>query len=133
MAFVNLSLLLGTLLIGIPIALHLVMRQQPKQLQFPAVRFIRKRHEANRRTLRLRHWILLLLRCLVLALCALALARPSVSSSDVRQLDCHDGPGIARVVAGPALAGGRLDPPGPLAARDTRLDACRWRSRPSAP
>ena len=81
MAFVNLSLLLGTLLIGIPIALHLVMRQQPKQLQFPAVRFIRKRHEANRRTLRLRHWILLLLRCLVLALFALALARPSVSSS----------------------------------------------------
>ncbi len=82
MAFVNLSLLLGTLLIGIPIALHLVMRQQPKQLQFPAVRFIRKRHEANRRTLRLRHWILLLLRCLVLALGALALARPSVSSTE---------------------------------------------------
>ena len=31
MAFVNLSLLLGTLLIGIPILLHLVMRQKPKQ------------------------------------------------------------------------------------------------------
>jgi hypothetical protein len=81
MAFVNLSLLLGTMLVGIPIILHLVMRQKPKQLVFPAVRFLQKRHESNRRTLRLRHWLLLLLRCLVIALAALALARPSVSSS----------------------------------------------------
>ena len=81
MAFVNLSLLLGTMLIGVPIMLHLVMRQKPKQLVFPAIRFIQKRHESNRRTLRLRHWLLLLLRCLVVALAALALARPSVSSN----------------------------------------------------
>ena len=81
MAFVNLSLVLGTMLVGIPIILHLVMRQKPKQLIFPAVRFIQKRHESNRRTLRLRHWLLLLLRCLVIALAALALARPSVSSN----------------------------------------------------
>ncbi len=81
MAFVNLSLVLGTLLIGLPILLHLVMRQKPRKLVFPAIRFIRKRHESNRRTLRLRHWLLLLLRCLAIALAALALARPSVSSS----------------------------------------------------
>ncbi len=80
MAFVNLSLLLGTLLVGIPILLHLLMRQKPRKLIFPAMRFIRKRHEMNRRTLRLRQWLLLLLRCLVIALAALALARPSVSS-----------------------------------------------------
>ncbi len=81
MAFVNLSLVLGTLLIGVPILLHLVMRQKPRKLVFPAIRFIQKRHESNRRTLRLRHWLLLLLRCLAIALAALALARPSVSSS----------------------------------------------------
>ncbi len=80
MAFVNLSLLFGTLLVGIPIVLHLVMRQKPKQLVFPAIRFLQKRQETNRRTLRLRHWLLLLLRCLAVALVAVALARPSVSS-----------------------------------------------------
>jgi hypothetical protein len=80
MAFVNLSLLLGTLLVGLPIVLHLVMRQKPKQLVFPAIRFIQKRQETNRRSLRLRHLLLLLLRCLVVVLAALALARPSVSS-----------------------------------------------------
>ena len=81
MAFVNASLLLGTLLIGVPIALHLLMRQKPKHLVFPAVQFIRKREESNRRTLRLRQWLLLLLRCLVITLAALALARPSVASA----------------------------------------------------
>ena len=81
MAFVNLSLLFGTMLVAVPVVLHLVMRQKPKQLAFPALQFVRKRRESNRRTLRLRHWLLLLLRCLLIGLAALALARPSVSSS----------------------------------------------------
>lgn len=80
MAFVNLSLLIGGVLLAIPIVLHLVMRQQPKQLPFPAVRFIRRRRDTNRRQLQLRHWLLLLLRCLLIAMLALALSRPSVHS-----------------------------------------------------
>ena len=35
MAFVNLSLLLGGAFVAIPIVLHLIMRQRPKQLVFP--------------------------------------------------------------------------------------------------
>jgi len=80
MALVNFSLLLGGLLLAIPILLHLVMRQQPKQLIFPALRFVKQRQDANRRQLQLRHWALLLLRCLAIALLAAALARPSVPS-----------------------------------------------------
>ncbi|MCU0978970.1 MAG: BatA domain-containing protein [Pirellulaceae bacterium] len=80
MAFVNFSLLLGGTLLAIPIVLHLVMRQQPKQLVFPALRFIKQRQDANRRQLQLRHWLLLFLRCLAIALLAVALARPSVPS-----------------------------------------------------
>ena len=80
MAFVNLSLLLGTLLVTIPIVLHLAMRQKPKKLIFPAIRFIQKRQQTNRRSLRMRHWLLLLLRCLAIVAAALALARPSVGS-----------------------------------------------------
>ncbi|MCH5373461.1 MAG: BatA domain-containing protein, partial [Planctomycetes bacterium] len=57
-----------------------VMRQQPKQLVFPAIRFIKQRRDTNRRQLQLRHWLLLLLRCLAIALLAATLARPSVHS-----------------------------------------------------
>ncbi len=83
MAFVNLSLLIGGLFTAIPIVLHLVMRQKPKQLTFPALQFLNQRRETNRRTLKLRHWLLLALRCLAVAVVVLALARPSVDSTAV--------------------------------------------------
>lgn len=81
MAFVNLSLLLGGLLTAIPVLLHLVMRQQPKRLVFPALQFLRQRRETNRRKLQLKHWLLLGLRCGAIVLLALAFARPSVLSA----------------------------------------------------
>src|SRR4051812_42997942 len=80
MAFVNISLLLAGVFIAVPIVLHLMMRQRPKQQLFPALRFIRERKLANQRRLQLRHWLLLALRCGVVGLFALALARPSVAS-----------------------------------------------------
>ena len=81
MAFVNLSLLLGGLLTAIPVVLHLIMRQQPKRLIFPAMQFLRQRRETNRRKLQLKHWLLLGLRCGAIVLLALAFARPSVLSA----------------------------------------------------
>jgi hypothetical protein len=83
MAFVNLTLLVGGACVAIPVVLHLIMRQKPRQLVFPALRFIQQRRIANQRRLNLRHWILLALRCGAIALLALALARPSVASAAV--------------------------------------------------
>ena len=80
MAFVNASLLLGGMLMAVPVILHLMMRQKPRPLVFPAIRFVQQRRESNRRTLRLRHWLLLLLRALLIVLLAAAIARPSVDS-----------------------------------------------------
>jgi hypothetical protein len=78
MTFLNVALLGGAGLVAIPIILHLIMRQRPKLLEFPALRFIRKRYDTNQRRLRLRHLLLLLLRAGAIALLALALARPSI-------------------------------------------------------
>lgn len=78
MTFVTSSLLAGSALIAVPIILHLIMRRKPMLLEFPALRFIQKRHDANRRRLRLRHLLLLLLRAGAIALLAFALARPSM-------------------------------------------------------
>lgn len=80
---VNPTLLFGVLAAGVPIVLHLVMRQQPRHLEFPALRFVQVRQTANRRKLQLRHLILLLLRIAALCLLAAALARPSFKSSGV--------------------------------------------------
>lgn len=83
MTFLNITLLGGAGMIALPIVLHLIMRRKPKRLVFPALRFVRKRHETNQRRLRLRHLLLLLLRAAAIALLAFALARPSVTLSGV--------------------------------------------------
>lgn len=68
----------GLGLTAVPIVLHLVMRQKPRLLEFPALRFVQKRHETNQRRLRLRHLLLLMLRSAAILLLGLALARPSI-------------------------------------------------------
>ncbi len=78
MTFVTPALLAGAALVAVPIVLHLIMRQKPKRLEFPALRFVAKRHETNQRRMRLRHLLLLLLRAGAIALLALALARPTL-------------------------------------------------------
>jgi hypothetical protein len=81
LTFLTPLMLAGAVLIAAPIILHLVMRQQPKHLIFPALRFIRLRNDSNKRRLKLRHLLLLALRCGAIVFLALALARPSVQSA----------------------------------------------------
>ncbi len=71
----------GGLLVAIPVVLHLMMRPKPKILTFPAVRFLQQMERSSKRSLQLRHWLLLLLRCLLLLAVAAAFARPSASTA----------------------------------------------------
>ncbi|MCS6850027.1 MAG: BatA domain-containing protein [Gemmataceae bacterium] len=83
MSVIHPLLLGGLVLVGLPVLLHLIMRQKPKHLLFPAFRFLLARHRTNRRKLRLRHLVLLLLRMLLIAAFCLALARPTVFSEEL--------------------------------------------------
>jgi hypothetical protein len=76
MTFIHPLLLGGLALLGLPVVIHLIMRQQPRHLLFPALRFLKLQQRTNQRKLRLRHLLLLLLRMLLIALMCLALARP---------------------------------------------------------
>lgn len=78
MSFIHFSLLGGLFLIGIPILLHLILKQKPKQLPFPAFRFLKQRQLINRRRLRLQQILLLALRMVLIALMVLAMSRPQV-------------------------------------------------------
>src|SRR5262249_53821905 len=74
MTFLHPLLLGGLALAGIPVLIHLMMRQKPKRLPFPAFRFLLQKHRTNQTRLRLRHLLLLLLRMAIIALLCLALA-----------------------------------------------------------
>ncbi|HEY7422987.1 MAG TPA: BatA domain-containing protein [Gemmataceae bacterium] len=92
MSFIHGYLLAGLLLVGVPALLHLLMRQKPRHLSFPAFRFLRQRHLINRRKLRLQHLLLLLLRMGVIAALCLALARPRVAAERVAALFNNERP-----------------------------------------
>jgi hypothetical protein len=81
MTFLHIAFLGGIAAVAVPIVLHLIMRQQPKHLEFPALRFIHQRKDANRRRMKFRQLLLLLLRCAAIFLLAMALARPSMQAA----------------------------------------------------
>lgn len=68
-------------LVGLPILLHLIMKQEPRRLLFPAIRFLEKRRKINQRKMRLRHFLLLLMRMLLIALFGLALFQPQLAGT----------------------------------------------------
>jgi hypothetical protein len=73
-------LIAGAALVGLPILLHLIMKQEPKRLSFPAFRFLKQKLKTNQRKLRLRHFLLLALRMLIIALFCLTLYQPTFKS-----------------------------------------------------
>lgn len=76
MTFVFPILLGGLALAGIPILLHLIVRQKPMRLPFPAFRFLVQQRRSNLRKLRLRHLLLMALRVFLIVAMCLLLARP---------------------------------------------------------
>src|SRR3569623_1071240 len=79
-SLIHAGLAAGTALAALPVILHLFMKQTPKHIIFPALRLIRERQKRSKKRLRVKNWLLLLARMALLALLALALARPSFVS-----------------------------------------------------
>jgi hypothetical protein len=79
LTFLTPLLLAGAALTAVPILIHLIMRQKPKHLLFPAFRFLLQKHRTTVQKLRLRHILLLAMRILLILLICGALARPELS------------------------------------------------------
>jgi len=83
MIFLHPWLLAGLLAAGVPLLLHLVQRREPPTIVFPAVRYLLDATREHQRRLRIRHWLLLLLRTLLIVALVLAAAGPTVRRSGV--------------------------------------------------
>ena len=76
MQFLNPALVAGTLLFAVPLVIHLLNRQRHKTRPWAAMEFLLRAYQKQRNRLRNENLLLLLLRCLVPILLALAIARP---------------------------------------------------------
>ena len=81
LSVVHLGLVAGVALAAIPVIIHMVMRQRPKHVIFPALRLLKARQKQTTRRLRIRQWALLASRMGVICLMALCLARPTCNTT----------------------------------------------------
>ena len=86
MGFLNPLLLFGLAAVSVPIIIHLLNRRKFQKVVWAAMRFIQASVERNQRWMRVEDLILLVLRCALLALLALALARPAFKNAGAQFL-----------------------------------------------
>lgn len=83
LSFANSALLWGTLLFSVPLIIHLLNRRRYKVVRWAAQEFLLLAYQRTRRRLTLESLLLLLARCLLIVLLAIALAQPFVPGGNV--------------------------------------------------
>ncbi len=81
MSFLNPLLLFGLLGVSAPIIIHLLAKKQIKRVVWAAMKFLKVTVQRNQRKMNLEDIILLILRCALVCMLALALARPALKRS----------------------------------------------------
>src|SRR5262249_43731832 len=81
MNFLNPLFLFGLAAAAVPGLIHLFPPRKAREVRFPSLDFLSEVNQSEIRRLRLKQWLLLLLRTLAVALLALAMARPSLRGS----------------------------------------------------
>ena len=76
MAFLAPLVWLGLATLAVPVIIHMIQRERSEVIEFPSLMFLRRIPYHSFRRQRIRHWLLLLLRCAAIALLLAAFARP---------------------------------------------------------
>ncbi len=114
MTFLNPIVLLGLAAAGIPLIIHLFNFRRPQRIDFSSLAFVKELQQTTMRRVRIKQWLLLLMRTLALAALVLAFARPTLTGGLAA--------GLTGIVGGDAAAaiGIVLDNSRSMDVRDTR-------------
>ncbi|MFH0943808.1 MAG: BatA domain-containing protein [Planctomycetota bacterium] len=123
-SFGNGALLWGTLLFTVPLIIHLLNRRRYRVIRWAAQAFLLQAYQRTRRRLTLESLLLLLLRCLLVILLALALARPFVPSSSLLAVLSHSKRQVVLVID-TSYSMGRTDSGGETVLERAKTQAAR--------
>lgn len=106
LTFINPAMAIGALAIAIPIAIHLLTRRTPVLITFPTLRFLYKAHANQSRLFRIRHYLLLFIRTLIILLVLFAFLRPVLSKGTLAATKAPEGGAAAIVIVDTSLSMG---------------------------
>ena len=86
MTFLSPSILWGLLAISIPIIIHLISLRHTRDTEFSTLRFIKSLKHETIRNLRIKQWLLLLLRTIAILFLILMFARPLMTGTSTGKL-----------------------------------------------
>jgi hypothetical protein len=81
MTFLNPFVLFGLAAAGIPILLHLLNLRRLKTIEFSTLSFLKELQKTSIRRVKIRQWLLLALRTLLVALLVMAFSRPTLKGT----------------------------------------------------
>lgn len=83
MIFLNPAILFGLLAASIPVIIHLFNLRKLKKIEFSTLTFLKELQKNKIRKIKLKQWILLLLRVLIILFLVMAFARPALQSVQI--------------------------------------------------
>jgi hypothetical protein len=83
LTFLNPSFLFGLAGMAIPLVIHLLSRRSARRVEFSSLQFLRDLERKSLRRVRVRQWLLLLARMLLIGSVATAMARPALTGGAV--------------------------------------------------
>ena len=81
MTFLNPLVLFGLVAAAIPLIIHLFNFRRPKRVDFSSLEFLKELQKTTMQRVRIKQWLLLLLRTLAIACLILAFARPTLTGN----------------------------------------------------
>ncbi len=83
MVFLNPTILLGLLAASIPILIHLLNFRKLKKVEFSTLAFLKELQKSKIKKIKIKQWLLLFLRTLLIILLVLAFARPTLEGTNI--------------------------------------------------
>lgn len=81
MTFLNPAILFGLIALSIPILLHFLNLRKLKRVEFSTLAFLKELQKSKIRRIKIKQWLLLVIRSLIILFLVLAFARPTISST----------------------------------------------------
>jgi hypothetical protein len=98
LSFLNSGILFLTAAVAVPILIYLFISKKPRRVIFSSIRHIKASQKKQKSKIKLKNLLLLIIRCLIILLTILALARPAIKTPLLERWSRHSQTAVAIIL-----------------------------------